>query len=72
MTERDLIREVVEKSITLKAEIEPLRAWAKEQYERSLRRYDDCDDPKLSDYYKGKFTAFRKMIQKLDELEART
>lgn len=37
MTERDLIRSVVEKSITLKVDIEELRKWAKEKYAKAVR-----------------------------------
>ena len=68
MTERDAIRQVVEQSITTKVDIETLRKWCKERYEKSIERYEDCN-PNRSDYYKGQFVAYREMIRKLDELE---
>lgn len=68
MTERDLIREVVEQSITTKVDIETLRKWCKERYEKNIRRYED-GNPDMSDYYRGQFVAYRAMIMKLDELE---
>lgn len=70
MTERDLIREVVEKSITRTVDIEVLRKWAKEKYAEACLAYDpDLGNERRKIYFEGKIDAFREMIQKLDELE---
>lgn len=61
MTERDAIREVVEKSITLTTEIEPLRVWCKTKYAEAV----SCGNV-------GRADSYRDMIKKLDELEAKS
>lgn len=65
MTERDLIKQVVEKSITRTVDIEVLRKWAKEQYERWLKYTRETRTP----YDKGYIDCLRDTIKKLDELE---
>lgn len=64
MTERDAIKTVVEKSITLTTEIEPLRAWCKERYEKAHIWEMKGDVGKA-----GEACAYFEMIMKLDELE---
>ncbi len=67
MTERDLIKQVVEQSITLMVDVEELRKWAKVQYAR-VSRFENCD---LSSYdvLRGEAHAYGRLIQKLDEIE---
>ena len=67
MTERDLIRKVVEQSITTKVDIEILRKWAKEQYSEASKPSNTTRDD--IEYRAGRASAFALMIMKLDEME---
>ncbi len=58
MTERDAVKQVVEKSITRTVDIEVLRKWCKEEYYAAIMFGAE-----------GRANAFRAMIGKLDELE---
>ena len=65
MTERDLIKQVVEKSITKTADIEILRKWAKSEYEEASK----LAKTEVNVYYAGVADAYFEMIQELDSLE---
>ena len=67
MTERDLIRKVVEQSITTKVDIEILRKWAKEQYSEASKPSNTTRDDR--EFRAGRASAFALMIIKLDEME---
>lgn len=67
MTERDLIRKVVEQSITTKVDIEVLRKWAKEQYSEASKPSNTTSRP--GEFNAGRASAFALMIMKLDEME---
>ena len=67
MTERDLIRKVVEQSITTKVDIEVLRRWAKEQYSEASKPSNTTRDD--IEYRAGRASAFALMIMKLDRME---
>ena len=69
MTERDLIREVVEQSITTKVDIEILRKWAKEQYSEASKPSNTTSRP--GEFNAGRASAFALMIMKLDEMEVK-
>ena len=67
MTERDLIRKVVEQSITRTVDIETLRKWAKEQYSEASKPSNTTSRP--GEFNAGRASAFALMIMKLDEME---
>lgn len=72
MTERDLIKQVVEKSITRTVDIEVLRKWCKEQNEKARKLGNEAslkDNMKFVNEYFGEARAYWNMIQHLDELE---
>lgn len=65
MTERDLIRQVMEKSIIRTVDIEILRRWAKARYEEARRGMEESNET----YLVGKADAFYSMLSFLDSLE---
>ena len=65
MTERDLIRQVMEKSIIRTVDIEILRRWAKARYEEARRGMEGSDES----YSLGQSDAFYSMLSFLDSLE---
>ena len=65
MTERDLIRQVMEKSIIRTVDIEILRRWAKARYEEARRGMKEPDES----YFLGQADAFYSMLSFLDSLE---
>ena len=71
MTERDAVKQVVEQSITLKADIEELRKWAKEGYAEAVRERDGYLFGSTYSFYEGEAHAYGRLIQKLDEIERR-
>lgn len=72
MTERDAIKQSVEKFITRTVDIVVLRKWCKEKYEEySNARYIPTTDESYA-RLEGKILAFSEMIQKLDALGADT
>lgn len=67
MTERDLIKQVVEQSITLKVDVEELRKWAKAKYGKAVKERDKHLEE--FSYFEGESHAYGRLIQKLDEIE---
>lgn len=66
MTERDAIKEVVEQSITTKVDIEVLRKWLKQKYNRCLKYTRRARNVP---YDQGYIDCLRDTIHVLDELE---
>lgn len=81
MTERDLIREVVEKYITRTVDIEVLRKWIKERYEKErddVNYWEDnweiTDVDSIEDLgiHEGKADLCRELLTLLDRMEAKS